>query len=370
MTHEEYMAEALKLAENGRGRVAPNPMVGALLVKNREIIGSGWHHRCGEAHAERNALNSCRESPEGAALYVTLEPCCHYGRTPPCTKAILEAGVSRVIIGSRDPNPLVDGGGVEILRRNGVEVIQDVLKEECDGLNYIFFHYITHKTPYVLMKYAMTLDGKAATLTGASKWITGTEAHENVHRSRHEYSGIMAGIGTVLADDPLLTCRAQGGGKGGGGGSEKNPLRIICDSRLRIPLESQIVKTSRDIDTVIATASQNVNKIMELERAGCRVLHIPDSRGKVNLKGLMKKLHSEKLDSIYLEGGATLNYGMLSQGLVNRIHAYISPKVFGGSGALSPIGGDGVALPDEAILLKRPSVSFFGEDILLDCELR
>lgn len=364
MTDMQYMAEALKLAEKGRGMVAPNPMVGALLVKDGKIIGSGWHRRCGEAHAERNALNSCGESPKGATLYVTLEPCCHHGRTPPCTDAILEAGISRVVIGSRDPNPLVDGGGVDILRKNGVEILEDVLKDECDRLNYIFFHYILNKTPYVLMKYAMTMDGKAATSTRASRWITGEAARENVHRSRYDFSGIMAGIGTVLTDDPLLNCRFESK-------SPKNPVRIICDSRLRIPMDSQIVKTSREINTVIATASQSTNKIMALERAGCRIMHIPDRQGKVNLPGLMRKLHSEKLDSIYLEGGPTLNYSMLSQDLVSRIHAYISPKIFGGScTTASPVEGEGVTLPDEAFLLKRPTVSFFGEDILLDCELR
>lgn len=360
MTHEQYMTRALSLAANGRGWVNPNPMVGAVVVKNGKIIGSGWHECCGQAHAERNALRNCNESPKGATLYVTLEPCCHHGRTPPCTEAILDAEINTVVVGSRDPNPKVNGGGVEFLNKNSVEVIQDILKEDCDKLNYIFFHYITKKTPYVLMKYAMTMDGKTATHTGASKWITGKESLENVHKSRHEYSGIMAGIGTVLADDPLLTCRMEG---------SKNPVRIICDSSLRIPIDSNIVKTASKVKTIIATATQERDKTSTLENAGCSIYYIPDRYGKVDLKRLMQKLHSENVDSIYLEGGSTLNYNMMSLGLVNRIHAYISPKVFGGSSGYTPVGGKGVSLPDEAFLTKKPNIRFFGNDILLDCEV-
>lgn len=361
MTHEQHMAEALKLAERGRGWVNPNPMVGAVVVRDGKTIGSGWHQRYGEAHAEINALKSCESSPRDATLYVTLEPCCHHGKTPPCTEAILEAGINRVIIGSRDPNPLVCGGGVEILRQNRIEVIQDILREQCDNLNYLFFHYITHEVPYVLMKYAMTLDGKSATRTGASKWITGKESREHVHISRHEFSAIMTGIGTVLADDPLLTCRMEGG---------KNPVRIICDSQLRVPLNSQIVKTAVDIGTVVATASRDTEKRRALQNTGCRVLFLPDGNGRVNLRSLMEKLHSDSIDSVYLEGGAGLNYSMLSQGLVNRVHTYIAPKIFGGADAPSPVGGTGIDMPDKSILAKTPKITILGNDILLNSELR
>ena len=223
----EYMQLALALARKGCGWVAPNPMVGAVIVKDGEIIGQGWHEKCGQPHAERNALASCTKSPRGATMYVTLEPCCHTGRQPPCTDAILEAGIRRVVVGSGDPNPLVAGKGIQILRAHGIEVTENVLREECQRLNEVFFHYIRTKRPFVVMKYAMTLDGKIAAYTGASKWITGEKARNHVQEQRHRYSAIMAGVGTVLADDPLLTCRINGG---------KNPIRIICDTNLRTPL--------------------------------------------------------------------------------------------------------------------------------------
>jgi diaminohydroxyphosphoribosylaminopyrimidine deaminase/5-amino-6-(5-phosphoribosylamino)uracil reductase len=223
------MRIALQLAEKGCGWVNPNPLVGAVIVKDGEIIGRRFHEKYGKAHAERNAIASCIKSPKGATLYATLEPCCHHGTNPPCTDAIIESGIKRVVIGSSDPNPLVRGKGVAIMRRHGIEVVEGVLKEECDKLNQVFFHYIQRKKPYVIMKYAMTMDGKIATYTGESKWITGEAARQRVHEDRHRYSGIMVGVGTVLADNPLLTCRMEGG---------KNPLRIICDTRLRTPINA------------------------------------------------------------------------------------------------------------------------------------
>ena len=231
MTDRDFMMRAIELAKKGKGWTNPNPMVGAVIVKNGKIIGEGYHEKCGQLHAERNAIASLTESAEGATIYVTLEPCCHYGKTPPCTEAILEQKIARVVIGSRDPNPKVAGKGAEILRRAGLQVQEDFMREECDELNPVFFHYITNKTPYVVMKYAMTADGKIATKTGASKWITGEEARNEVQRMRHKYMGIMAGIGTVLADNPLLNTRIEG---------KKSPVRIICDSKLRMPLDSQI----------------------------------------------------------------------------------------------------------------------------------
>jgi len=215
-------------------------MVGAVLVKDGEIIGQGWHTRCGELHAEREALKACTQSPAGATLYVTLEPCCHQGRQPPCTQAILDAGIARVVVGSDDPNPLVAGEGLNILREHGIEVEIGVCKEACDALNQVFFHFITTRRPYMVLKYAMTMDGKIATRTGASQWVTGEAARRRVHEDRHRYRAIMAGVGTVLADDPLLTCRMEGG---------RNPIRVICDTQLRTPLESQIVRTAGEVPT-------------------------------------------------------------------------------------------------------------------------
>ena len=221
MNDVEYMRLALALAERGRGWTAPNPMVGAVIVKDGAVIGQGWHERYGEPHAERNALAACTADPAGATMYVTLEPCCHHGKQPPCVDAILASGIRRVVIGSADPNPLVAGKGVAILRSRGVEVTESVLREECDALNRIFFHYITTGRPFVSMKYAMTMDGKIAAFTGASKWVTGETARRHVQQQRHRFRGIMVGVGTVLADDPLLTCRMENG---------RNPIRVICDT--------------------------------------------------------------------------------------------------------------------------------------------
>lgn len=231
MIKEEYMRYAIELAKRATGFTNPNPLVGAVIVKEDRIIGKGYHEKCGQLHAERNAFASLKASAEGATLYVTLEPCCHYGKTPPCTEAIVEHKITRVVIGSRDPNPLVAGKGVRFLREHGIEVIEDYLREECDRINPVFFHYITTKMPYVVLKYAMTADGKIATVTGDSKWITNDASRMKVQHMRHRYMGIMAGIGTVLADDPMLNVRVEG---------LKSPIRIICDSNLRIPLDSQI----------------------------------------------------------------------------------------------------------------------------------
>ena len=213
----QYMKMALELAQKGMGFTAPNPMVGAVIVKNGRIIGQGYHRKYGELHAEREALAVCTEEPEGASIYVTLEPCCHYGKQPPCVNAILEAGIRRVIIGSSDPNPLVAGKGIRILKDHGIEVTENILKEECDKLNEAFFYYIQNKKPYVVMKYAMTMDGKIAAYTGESKWVTGEAARIHVQKQRLKYTGIMVGVGTVLADDPMLTCRLE---------NSRNPVRL------------------------------------------------------------------------------------------------------------------------------------------------
>lgn len=355
-----YMRLALDLAQQGCGWTNPNPMVGAVIVKNGRIIGQGYHHRCGGLHAEREALKNCAEPPEGATLYVTLEPCCHQGRQPPCTDAILDAGIRRVVVGSGDPNPLAAGKGLEILRSHGVEVEAGVLQPECDALNRVFFHFIQTRRPYVVMKYAMTLDGKTATRTGASQWITGEAARQQVHRDRHRYAAILVGVGTVLADDPLLTCRMEGG---------RNPLRIICDTHLRTPLESQIVRTAKDVPTVLAAVSPAPERRTALEAAGCHVWDLPDRDGHVDLGALMARLGAEDIDSVLLEGGGTLNWAALEQGLVQRVQAYVAPKLFGGAGAKSPVGGLGVETPAQAVRLKNTAIIPIGEDFLIESEV-
>ena len=360
MRDTDYMRMALELAERGCGWTAPNPMVGAVVVKDGRVIGQGWHARCGGLHAERHALANCTEDPRGAVMYVTLEPCCHHGRQPPCTDAILEAGIARVVVGSDDPNPLVAGKGVDILRRSGVEVETGVLREACDALNRVFFHFIRTGRPYVIMKYAMTMDGKTATRTGASRWITGEAARRQVHRDRHRCTAIMAGIGTVLADDPLLTCRMEGG---------KNPVRVICDTRLRTPLDSQIVRTAGEVPTILATACGDAGRRAPYEAAGCRVWTLPERDGHVDLPALMERLGAEGIDSVLLEGGGTLNWAALESGVVQRVQAYVAPKLFGGADAKTPVGGLGVETPAQAVRLKNSVVTPIGEDFLIESEV-
>ena len=316
---QDYMKIAMELAQKGKGRVNPNPLVGAVIVKDEEIIGRGYHQAYGEAHAEPNALTDCVRSPQGATLYVTLEPCSHQGKTPSCTETIIGNKIHRVVIGSEDPNPLVKG--IEILKENGVEVVTGVLQKECEEMNRVFFHYIKTGKPYILMKYAMTLDGKIATRSGKSKWITGEEAREAVHQTRNDYSGIMVGVNTVLKDNPLLTCRIKGG---------RNPNRIICDTHLRTPLSSRVVETARYIPTYLATCCGDEKKIKRFKIMGVKILEIPEDKGYLNLDMLMKKLGTEGIDSILLEGGGTLNFSALKAGIVNALQVYLAPKIFGG----------------------------------------
>ncbi|MCI8814554.1 MAG: bifunctional diaminohydroxyphosphoribosylaminopyrimidine deaminase/5-amino-6-(5-phosphoribosylamino)uracil reductase RibD [Lachnospiraceae bacterium] len=360
MEDEKYMRMALALAQKGMGWTSPNPMVGAVIVKDGRVIGKGYHEKYGQPHAERNALASCTEDPRGATMYVTLEPCCHYGKQPPCVDAILEAGIRRVAVGSADPNPLVGGKGVGILREHGVSVTEDVLREACDGLNQVFFHYIQTGYPFAVMKYAMTMDGKIAAYTGASKWVTGEAAREHVQSQRHRFRSIMVGVGTVLADDPLLTCRMEGG---------RNPIRVICDSHLRTPLTSQLVQTARQASTVIATCCPDREKQAAYREAGCSVWQMQERNGRVDLKELMKRLGQENIDSVLVEGGGTLNWAALKSGVIQRVQVYIAPKLFGGQTAKTPVEGQGFPVPSEAVLLKNSAVTRLGEDFLIESDI-
>ena len=361
MTKQDYMRRAVELAKKGEGWTSPNPMVGAVVVKDGRIIGEGYHARYGELHAERNALRACMEPTEGADLYVTLEPCCHYGKQPPCVEAIVQAGIKRVFVGSDDPNPLVAGKGIQYLRERGILVETHVLKEECDALNPVFFHYIRRKTPYVVLKYAMTMDGKIAAYTGVSKWVTGEEARAWVQRERSRYRGIMVGVNTVLADDPLLNCRMPGG---------RNPVRIICDTHLKTPMESRIVKTAREIPTILAVCETDKKRYLPYEQAGCQILPVSEEEGHVNLTDLMKLLGEKQIDSILLEGGGTLNWSALKSGIVKEVHAYLAPKLFGGAKAKTPVEGPGVADPSEAVRLKVREIRKLGEDFLVESEVQ
>ncbi len=363
MNDQDYMRIAIDLAKRGAGWVNPNPLVGAVVVKENRIIGKGWHTKFGALHAEREALAGCSENPAGATVYVTLEPCCHWGKTPPCTQALCEAQVSRVVIGSSDPNPLVAGKGVKQLKDAGIDVVEGVLQKECDEINRVFFHYIQTKTPYVIAKYAMTLDGKIATKTGASRWITSEVARKRVHQDRQSYSAIMVGINTVLQDDPQLTCRLEGE-------EVKNPLRVVVDSSLRISPHLQIPSSAHEVPTLIATCSTDEKNKARLEACGCKVVVFPDKEEHVDLGALMHYLGKQGIDSVIVEGGATLFWSLFSAHLINRVQAFIAPKIFGGNQAASPVLGEGVEFPDQAFLLTKPSVEILGEDVLLECEVR
>lgn len=366
MAEEQFMKRAIELAKQGAGWTAPNPLVGAVVVKNGRVIGEGYHRKYGELHAERNALAACTEDPAGATLYVTLEPCCHYGKTPPCTEIIIEKKIAKVVIGSRDPNPKVAGKGARILREHGIEVVEDYMREACDALNPVFFHYIITKTPYVVLKFAMTLDGKIATRTGASKWITGEAARNHVHQLRGRYAGILAGIGTVLADDPMLNCRIDGA---------HQPLRIILDSHLRIPMGSRLVRSAKEYPLLIVCnestrdREEGTNRIQKLEEAGAKVWILPEKNGHPDLNVLMQRLGEEKIDSVLIEGGGTVNEAALKAHIVHHVYAYIAPKIFGGEDAKTPVEGSGIRLPQECAKLRLAKITVLLNDMLLEYDV-
>lgn len=368
-TPEDYMRQVLDLARQGEGKVSPNPMVGCVVVKNGKVIAAGYHEQYGGFHAERNALNNCQENPEGAELYVNLEPCCHYGKTPPCTEIIIEKKIRKVYVGCPDSNPKVAGKGVRILREHGIAVETGILEQECRALNEVFFHYMEQNMPFTAMKYAMTLDGKIACETGDSKWVTGEEARAYVQCLRNRYRGIMAGIGTVLADDPMLNCRMEGG---------RNPVRIICDSRLRIPLDSRIVRTASEIETIVAwnpkaaagEGRRTEETVKKLEQQGVRLLEVPispekEQQNQLDLSWLLQKLAERGIDSILLEGGGTLNASALQAGLVQRVYGFIAPKLVAGAEARSPVEGRGIPRMEDAVELEQTEVMKYGKDLCI-----
>lgn len=362
LTNQDYMRLAIELAKKGAGYTSPNPLVGAVLVKDGRVIGRGYHAHYGELHAERAALLDCKnygENPEGALMYVTLEPCCHYGKQPPCTDAVIESKIAKVFVGSADPNPQVAGKGIARLRASGIEVVTGVLQRECDALNPIFFHYITKKLPYVAVKYAMTFDGKIATASGASKWITGEAARKRVHYLRSRYSAIITGVGTVLADNPLLTAHGEG----------KNPVRIVVDTHAKTPLESNLVKTAREVQTIIATCEAAGEKLEALKAAGCKVWTIAEKDGMVDLRELLVKLAGEKIDSVFVEAGGSLVYSFFETECVQKVYAFIAPKVFGGAEAKTPVEGKGIHNIADAYEFKNCSAEKIGEDVLLEADV-
>lgn len=351
---EKYMRRAIKLAKQGEGKVSPNPLVGCVIVKDDKIIGEGYHEKYGDLHAERNAIKNCKCSLKGATLYVNLEPCCHKGKTPPCVDAIIENKIAKVVVGTTDPNPLVAGKGIAKLKDAGIEVVVGVLEDKCKKLNEVFFHYILTKKPYVVLKYAMTLDGKIATYTGDSKWITNEKSRKHVHKLRNRYSAIMVGVNTVIADDPMLNCRINGGA---------NPVRVICDSNLRIPLESKIVQSAKDIRTIVVATRSEASKVELLLKSNVEVLI---TTGKtVNLEEVIKYLGESSIDSVLVEGGGTLQSSFIRENLVDKVYAYIAPKVVGGERPYSPMAGKGIEKMRDALRLNDYKMKQIDGDILI-----
>jgi len=358
-----YMKTALELAARARGRTSPNPMVGAVVVKGGRIAGQGYHVRAGTPHAEVLALEEAGSEARGATLYVTLEPCCHHGRTGPCSEAVIAAGVAKVVVAMRDPNPLVSGGGIRRLREAGVEVVEGVMEEEARELNEVFVKYITTGKPFVVAKAAMSLDGKIATRSGKSKWITGPEARACGHRLRDWYDAILVGLGTVLADNPSLTTRLPAGGG-------RDPVRVILDSQARIPLNAAVLTQKSEAPTIIATtAGAPPDRLETLRRAGAEVL-VVNKGPRVELAELIKILGRREITSLLIEGGAEVHGSALAAKIVDKVVWFIAPKIIGGREAPGPVGGRGAADLSGAAELERVKVSRLGPDFCIEGYLK
>lgn len=356
------MHEAHSLARSAEGRTTPDPMVGAVLVKGGRIISMGYHGEVTTPHAEAWAIQKAGEQTKGATMYLNLEPCCHYGNNPPCADLIVRAGIREVIVSMKDPNPLVNGKGFRILRRNGVKVRVGLLEEEARQLNEVFVRYITTKRPFVCLKSALTIDGKIATRTGESRWVAGKEARRYAHHLRNVYDAILVGVSTVLIDDPKLTVRLVK--------KIKNPIRVVLDTYARTSLKASVLN-NRGARTIIIVGPQAPKKRLKaLEKKGAEILRVKASRGKIDLKALLRKLGKMQITSLLIEGGGEVNASFLEEKLVDKAHFVIAPKIFGGKDARTTVEGDGVETPDQAIYLKRIHQERLGEDFLITGYLR
>lgn len=354
---EKYMRLAMQLAGNAIGRTSPNPLVGAVIVKDNRVVGCGWHRKAGTPHAEVHALNQAGELAQGADVYVTLEPCAHYGKTPPCAKALVEAKVKNVYGGLLDVNPKVAGKGFKILEDAGIHVEYGFLQDELRKQNEVFFKWIEHKKPFVVLKAAMTLDGKIATATGQSKWITNETSRAYGYKLRDIYDGIMVGINTVIEDNPMLTARVDGG---------KNPIRIVVDSSLRIDINANVVQ-DKSAKTIIATTDKaDKDKILKLQAQDVDVIVVDkDKNDKVDIEKLLDILGQKNICSILVEGGATLSGSFVAKKLVDKVYFFIAPKIIGGKEAKTPVAGTGILNLQEALALKDIQIEKLEEDILI-----
>lgn len=375
--HELWMRKALSLAVQGEGTVRPNPLVGAIIVRGNTVLGQGWHHRAGEPHAEILALQDANDkgykNVTDATLYVTLEPCCHTGRTGPCTKAIIQAGIGKLVCAMKDPNPLVAGKGLQELQDAGLTIITGILEQEAKVLNRVFIHYITRSLPWVTLKTAMSLDGKIATATGNSRWISGEEARSEVHHIRKNQAAILCGIGTALTDDPLLTVRL----KIQDTRELPAPLRVICDTHLRLPPNSQLAQTARQSPVVIAVGAHALldsnsgiqERVNALEDLGVEILSVEEKNGKICLKGLFTILASRGVDRLLIEGGSEIAAAALQEDLVNTVIFYIAPIILGGATAKGPVAGKGASTIDRGIRLEKISTRTIGKDIVIEGDI-
>ena len=354
---EKYMRLAMQLAGNAIGRTSPNPLVGAVIVKDNRVVGCGWHRKAGTPHAEIHALNQAGELAQGADVYVTLEPCAHYGKTPPCAKALVEAKVKNVYGGLLDVNPKVAGKGFKILEDAGIHVEYGFLQDELRKQNEVFFKWIEHKKPFVVLKAAMTLDGKIATATGQSKWITNETSRAYGYKLRDIYDGIMVGINTVIEDNPMLTARVDGG---------KNPIRIVVDSSLKIDINANVVQ-DKSVKTIIATTDKaDKDKILKLQAQDIDVIVVDkDENDKVDIEKLLDILGQQNICSILVEGGATLSGSFVAKKLVDKVYFFIAPKIVGGKEAKTPVAGTGILNLQEALALKDIQIEKLEEDILI-----
>lgn len=349
-----YMALAMQLAKGTRGQTSPNPLVGAVIVREGAVVGMGAHLRAGEPHAEVHALRMAGDKAKGAVLYVTLEPCSHHGRTPPCAEAVLQAGISRVVIAALDPNPLVAGRGAAMLQKAGIEVTIGVLEEEARRLNEVFFHYITTGLPFVTVKTASTLDGKIAAATGDSRWITGEEARQQVHELRRQHDAILVGVNTVIADDPALTARWEGREW------EKQPVRIILDSRLRTPLDARVVTDGKAPTWIVTSRLASREKQAAFAARGVQVIELEPAH-RLPIREVLQALGQRGITSLLVEGGSAVNGSLLQARAIQKVISYLSLKLAGGAGAPTAFGGTGVALMNDAILLRDLQVERVGE---------
>lgn len=365
MSDADYMKLALRLARRAYGQTSPNPMVGAVLVRRGEIIGRGWHHSAGRPHAEIEALRNAQsrgKSPEGATLYVTLEPCCTHGRTPPCTNAIIAAKIKRVIVAATDPNPTHSGRAFQILKRNGIEVVHGVLAEESNRLNEAFNHWIVSHTPFITVKSAMTLDGRIATPSGESKWITGEASRTHAMRLRQGVDGILVGINTVLADNPALTVRPLKGAKFK---SPNIPRRFVLDSRARTPLSAKLLNDEfAELTTIIVASNAPKKRVAALAKCA-NVMITPTKNSRIDLRRLMEKLGAEEVTSLLVEGGGEVNASFLLGGLAHRVAFFYAPKILGGRDARRSVGGKGIARMADMLKLRDVEWKHFGEDLFL-----